>query len=222
MPSATVKVDISGIIQTQQAIQGFTVRMADAAARKAVRAAARPVITQARANIAALPLRESTGLLRSSIGLKVKKYRGKRRARGSTPATTAAGGVSVAIVGPRKGYKRQVVREGRKSRRFNTAAFTKLQETGGIFLLSDKRAASLINAAGRAVWADPVKYAHLIEGGVKPHAQKRGLHPGFGAMPWLERALRQRESEARAIMLRTFQEALVQEAARARQKARAR
>lgn len=198
-----VSVNLSGFEELSRSLSEMTPRMADAAARKAVRAAARPVITQARANLSSLPLDDSTGLLKRSIGVKVKKYKGRSVAptgvgfAGSAKAQRmyAAAGITVAIIGARKGFGTNVVR------------------------------------GGRTDYSDPSKYSHLIEGGVRPHrigkgsSRKRGrgrgaMHPGFHAMPWLEPAIQSRRKECIDIMARVFREAAMQEAARARAKSR--
>lgn len=212
-------VQLKGFRELSDALGELTPRMADAAARKAVRAAAKPVITQARANLAALPLQDSTGLLRRSIGVKVRKYRNRRSvsARSRSEAKIlASGGVTLAVIGPRKGYGQVVQRRIGKYNYRSKASFY----------------APLIFAnAGttRGVYSDPVKYAHLLEGGVRPHAvgkgsslrkgiQRKGQHPGFRAKPWLEPALYTMRNKAQSEMVRVFQEALRQEAARARAK----
>lgn len=208
---SNVRVDISGYKELSSALGELTVRMADAAARKAVRAAARPVITQARANLSAIPFDDSTGLLKRSVGVKVKKYRGRKVAPSGlgfvgsarTQRMYAAAGITMAIIGPRKGFGSYV------NRRYGWDV------EGG--------------TGTRMVYSDPVKYGHLIEGGVAPHhigkgsSRKAGvyrgaMHPGFRGWHWLETAINSKRSECQAIMLRVFRDALAQEAARARSK----
>jgi hypothetical protein len=216
---SNVRLNISGFKELSQALGEMTPRMADAAARKAVRAAARPVVLQARANLAALPLTDSTGLLSRSLGVKVRKYKGRRQpARGfgfvgssKTQRMYAAAGITMAIIGPRKGFGAYV------QRLYGYGA-----AKGVATRVADRQQTKL-------VYSDPVKYAHLIEGGVKPHSIGKGsslkkgrargaIHSGFAAMPWLEPAINSRRNECLAIMQRVFREALAQEAARARSK----
>lgn len=216
-----VRVNIKGIVQTQNALGEITVRMADAAARKAVRAGARPIITQARANLAALPLKDSTGLSSRSIGVKVKKYRTRRPLSfvGSAKAAgmAQAAGTTVAIIGARRSFKEPVQRRAWPSKdgevRFGKGSSVSIG-TGEHM---------------KTAWAVPANYAHLIEKGARPHQIGRGssirrkagrgiMHPGFHAMPWLEPAITARRAEAEAILARVFSEELAREAIRARSK----
>lgn len=216
-----VSVNLTGFEELSRSLAEMTPRMADAAARKAVRAAARPVITQARANLSALPFDDSTGLLKRSIGVKVKKYKGRAVAptgvgfagSAKTQRMYAAAGVTVAIIGARKGFGQYVDRRARYLSRAMVDAPMIFRNSG----------------TTRSVYSDPAKYSHLIEGGVRPHhvgkgsSRRRGrgrgaIHPGFHAMPWLEPAIQSRRQECIGIMTRVFREALMQEAARARAK----
>ena len=196
-----VSVQVAGFDEMRRALGELSTRMVDAAARKAVRAAARPVIVQARANLAALQLKDSTGLLSRSIGVKVKKYKN----RGRYPAQTysaeearaiAASGITVAIVGARRSFVQVVQRKLRY---------------------------------GKYEKAVPANYAHLIEKGVQPHAIGKGssirsrrskgnVHPGFPARPWLEPAIASKREECQRIMAQSFAEDLRAEAARAKAK----
>jgi hypothetical protein len=217
---SNVRLNISGFKELSQALGDMTPRMADAAARKAVRAAARPVVLQARANLAALPLADSTGLLSRSIGVKVKKYKGRGAPRvvgfagsAKTQRMYAAAGITMAIIGPRKGFGTVVQR---------AYGYGLGKGTGISTRLSDRQQV-------KNVYSDPAKYGHLIEGGVRPHAIGKGsrlrkgvargaIHSGFHAMPWLEPAIQSRRNECMAIMARVFREALAAEAHRARSK----
>jgi hypothetical protein len=234
---SNVRLNISGFKELSQALGEMTPRMADAAARKAVRAAARPVVLQARANLAALPLTDSTGLLSRSLGVKVRKYKGRRQpARGfgfvgssKTQRMYAAAGITMAIIGPRKGFGAYVQRRvdfGVKLSAEDVAAKAALARDAAN---TESLSGAGIGDGTRLVYSDPVKYAHLIEGGVRPHRIGKGsslkkgrgkgaMHPGFHAMAWLEPAINSRRNECLAIMQRVFREALAQEAARARAK----
>jgi len=219
---SNVSVKLSGFNELSMSLGEMSIRMSDAAARKAVRAAARPVINQARANLSALPFDDSTGLLKRSIGVKVKKYKGRTGSmRGvtgfagsaKTQRMYAAAGVTVAIIGARKGFGQYVDRRARYLSRAMVDAPMIFRNSG----------------TTRSVYSDPANYSHLIEGGVRPHhvgkgsSRRRGrgrgaIHPGFHAMPWLEPAIQSRRQECIGIMARVFREALMQEAARARAK----
>lgn len=229
MSRASVNVELKGFRELSAGLGDLTTRMGDAATRKAVRAGAKPVVAQAKANLAALPLVDSTGLLRRSVGLQsLKKYRPRRRTgpapRSATEARIQnAGGVFVAKVGARRGFKALVQRRNPYA---SKAALT----------------APLIHAnAGttRGVWSDPANYAHLIELGVRPHPIGKGarlsrigqafstqrlngaIHPGFAAKPWLQPALDAQRGNATEIIAQTFRSALAQEAARLRAKVNA-
>lgn len=195
-----VRVTLTGFDEFRRELPEFTSRMVDAAARKAVRAAAKPIIAQARANVAALNLKESTGLLRQSIGVKVKKYRARGAALGfqGTPGAAriaARAGTTVAIIGPRHGYK-TMVRRGGRSVFSNPAKYAHLIE-GGVA-------------------------PHFIgKGSQRVRGSRRstgGMHPGFPAKPFMEVALLARRAEAQRILASSFAESLRQEAARARAK----
>lgn len=59
-----------------------------------------------------------------------------------------------------------------------------------------------VEVAGRTMFRWPVKYAHLVEHGTRPHAQPRNRrysrsgHPGSTAKPFLEPAFESKHSEA--------------------------
>lgn len=85
-------------------------------------------------------------------------------------------------------------------------------------------------SSGRQIWRDPVKYAHLIEFGTRPHSlgkgdkiarkdgrrskvqQSRGArrHPGTRANPFLRPALDKNRRNSREIMKRVLREHLKQ------------
>jgi len=104
-------------------------------------------------------------LLKKSLGRKVKVY---------------PSGVAVAVVGPRKGFRQEVVRDGRE------------------------------------VLSDPIRYAHLVEGGTRPHGYKTrgGRHPGAKARPFLKPSLDSTKSTVKKVIANTIAEGL-QEAANA-------
>jgi len=213
-----MSVNLRGFKELSQGLSDLTPRMADAAARKAVRKAAAPVIAQARANLAALPLVDSTGLLRRSIGLKVKKY--SRRISGFAGSAkaariAAAGGVTVAIIGARRSYSATVMRRSSFIRGRGSAVASVVSDRGRTYL--------------KPVVSRPANYAHLIEGGVRPHYTGKGastrkgiakgnMHPGFLAMPWLNPALNSKRKESERIMVESFASDLRAEAARVRAK----
>jgi HK97 gp10 family phage protein len=139
--------------------------------RKAVRKPGRLIANAARRKIR----HEETGLLKKSLGVYVKLYKGSWTA--------------VAIVGPRKsviGSKGEVY----PSRRSNK------------------------------VW--PVKYAHLVEGGTKPHDNPpfqrwgtgkwvhmpRGRHPGAKPKPFMEPAFDENHRRASDLLRATLRKEL--------------
>lgn len=94
--------------------------------RQGVAKAARAVAREARAQA-----RQESGLLKQSIGIKVKTYRNT--------------GITVAVIGPRVGFKRIVFRP------------------------------SSLWGKGRDVLSDPTKYAHLVEKGTGPSPARGGM-----------------------------------------------
>jgi len=212
-----ISVHLGGFEEMRRELGKLSTRMVDAAARKAVRRAARPVVLQARANLAALALKDSTGLLSRSIGVKVKKYKGSRRPVRTYSAeearALAASGVTVAIVGARRSFVQTVLRRSS-------------------FIRGSRQAvASVVETREylKPVSSVPANYAHLIEGGVRPHTTGKGSslrsgksggvrHPGFAAKPWLNPAIDAKREESRRIMAESFAEDLRAEAARVRAK----
>lgn len=213
-----VTVNLRGFVEAREALGELTVRMADAAARKAVRAAAKPVVAQARANLAGLGLKDSSGLLSRSIGLKVKKYRGRSLPAGFVGSAKSAriamaGGKTVAIIGARRSFAQIVNRRSSFVRGRKGAVASVIADKGKTYL--------------KPVFSRPANYAHLIEKGVRPHATGKGAsirkgvtrgnrHPGFRARPWLVTAINSKRPECERIMTRTFQDELRNESARAR------
>ncbi len=104
-------------------------------------------------------------------------------------------GVVFGVVGPRTGYK---AARGAKGVKQQTAIGLKYEQAG----------------------RDPTKYAHLIEGGVRPHATGRGSklarlrkkggmsqavqggrqHPGFAARPFLRPAYERNKARIEEVM----------------------
>jgi HK97 gp10 family phage protein len=142
--------------------------------KKAMGEAGKIILKEAKGGIP----RES-GLLKKSMGRKVKVYRGS--------------GAVVAIVGPRTGFVQIVDVKG----------------LGGI---------------RHSVLRDPTKYAHLVEGGTKPHSlQKRGgggqrrgpqTHPGARPHPFLGRAIKYNEGRIVDAVSETITAGLDAEAAK--------
>lgn len=96
-----------------------------------------------------------TGLLYKSIGHRMWTAKTGQWAVGAT-------------IGPRKGFATMVKRgDGKKSKSLTKAAIAKVVAGGGGFQRSE--------------YADPVKYAHLVERGVRAH----GKHPGVEGRPFM-------------------------------------
>lgn len=83
------KVEITGLADVFQRLRGVERKVRTKILRQAVQGAGRLILKAARAKVAV-----RTGLLRKSLGVKVKVYR--------------KSGVAVAVVGPRTGFKRTV------------------------------------------------------------------------------------------------------------------
>ena len=103
--------------------------------RQALGKAAKPILKNARARV---PV--ESGLLKKSLGVKTKTYR--------------RSGVSIAVIGPRKGFKTKV---------------------GGV----KTRVGSAKGDETRQV-RNPAKYAHLVELGTEHSAAKPFLEPALG------------------------------------------
>lgn len=66
------------------------------------------------------------------------------------------------------------------------------------------------------VWADPVRYAHLVELGTRPHRQRGGQHPGSMPRPFLTPAATQQATAIRAAMASAINEGLAKAVAQGR------
>jgi len=95
-----------------------------------------------------------TGLLAKSIGFRVTSPRGRPD-------------VMIGVIGPRKGFGTLVTRKGKA---LTKKGIAKAVASGGGFR--------------RSQFVDPVRYAHLVEGGRKARAGD----PGVRARPWLGHA----------------------------------
>lgn len=90
----TIRSKVTGLEPLLRALDAAGKNLKKKGTRKAVGAAGKIILKAAKSRV-----RRVSGLLARSLGRKVKVYRGS--------------GVAVAIVGPRKGYKQEVVRDGR-------------------------------------------------------------------------------------------------------------
>lgn len=86
--SAALSINVNGEREIVRALRKLDDRLVRRVMRKAVRAGANPIVRTARQNVP-----RSTGLLRKSLGTKVKTYNN---------------GTIVAIIGPRTGFKQLV------------------------------------------------------------------------------------------------------------------
>lgn len=86
---------IEGLADVLRALDGVGKKVRKKALRKAVTKAARTVLWAAKATV-----KKKTGLLRRSLGQRIKVYR--------------ESGAVVGIVGPRTGFKQEVTRDGKK------------------------------------------------------------------------------------------------------------
>lgn len=113
-----------------------------------------------------------TGLLRKSLGKKVKVY---------------PSGVAVCVIGPRKGFKREVI-----------------QTAKGVALFSAKKHA---DEDGERSFRDPRFYAHLVELGF--------THPGGKQVParsFLRSSFVEKKAEVRARMIEVIKAGIAAEA----------
>ncbi len=90
----TIKAKIDGLQPLLRTLAEAGKNVQKKGTRKAVGAAGKIILKAAKTRV-----RRKSGLLARSLGRKVKVYRGS--------------GVAVAVVGPRKGFKMEVVRDGR-------------------------------------------------------------------------------------------------------------
>jgi HK97 gp10 family phage protein len=138
-----IKARITGLEQIRQRLSMLAVAMQKRILRKAIAAAARVVLREAK-----LLCPAESGLLRKSLGYTVKVYRG--------------GAVVVAIIGPRMGFKREVV-IGNK----------------GAAIMGTKKAEKILAGGGDIETRNPVKYAHFAELGSKHQAARPFLRPAL-------------------------------------------
>lgn len=139
-----IKAKVDGLQEITRVLEELDGKLRKKVLRKAVSAAGSLMLKRAKQLAPA-----ETKLLRKSLGRKVKVY---------------SSGVAVAIVGPRKGYRQQILRKKGKWR------------------------AAPPPPSG---YADPTKYGHLVELGTQPHTlKKRGIsHPGSPAVGFLRNAV---------------------------------
>lgn len=134
-----------------------------------------------------------TGLLRKSLGKVVKTY---------------GNGKVLGVVGPRHGFAvtgGQLQGSGRRQKLVATRATRK-----GNRVIKLRAAQSITSklTRGKKIRLDPTFYAHLVEGGAKPHRIGKGsrrrqgrqsgkLHPGAKAKPFLGPAWRRTDRQVR-------------------------
>lgn len=129
--SVEIRVDMLGAKDLQRMLVGWKPAAMRRIVRPGVDKSSRVVSRAAKARVSV-----ETGLLKRSIGVRVRTY---------------PSGNVVGVVGPRKGFKRPIIR---------TRATGKGQAKG--------------TAGIRLVYRDPTKYAHLVEGGTRAHALGKG------------------------------------------------
>lgn len=95
MAGMQIRGRVEGLEEAVKALEGVDKKVRRKAIRKAVGEAGKIVLKSAKSDV-----RKKTGLLRKSLGRKVKVYRGS--------------GVAAAIVGPRGGFKGAVTRDGKE------------------------------------------------------------------------------------------------------------
>lgn len=102
---------VGGLEETIKRLDGLKRRVKNTILRKAMRRATAIVLKAARGNCP-----KDTGLLRKSLGSKVKAYR--------------QSGVVVGLVGPRKGFKQEVTRKGGGKMQADPVRYAHLVEFG--------------------------------------------------------------------------------------------
>lgn len=106
-----IKGRVEGLEEVLKALDAVDKKIRRKAIRQAVGAAGKIVLAAAKQKVP-----KNSGLLRKSLGRKVKVYRGS--------------GVAVAIVGPRAGFRQQVSRDGRRPVLSDPAKYAHLVEGG--------------------------------------------------------------------------------------------
>lgn len=164
-----IKVRIRGLEQTLRALDGVKRGVRNRVIRAAVNAASTPVLKEIKSRVP-----KETGLLRRSIGRKM--WTAKRT------------GTVIAIIGPRRKFRQQVI--AKKGWRKG-----KIRHSDSTF-------------------SDPTKYAHLVEYGVDPHFMpKRGaVHPGAAPQPFVRPGWLATKGIAEAIIRKRIEEGVHSEA----------
>lgn len=177
--------NIKGIVLTgdkelEKKLLGLEKKVYNRVVRGATERSMRPVRDSAKQRALAI---KDTGLLAKSIGVKTKSYPRKR--------------VVVSLVGPRKGFKREVTRTT---------------------TLPDGREVT------KKMLANPANYAHLVEFGTQAHSLGGGsqirdglqfpgaIHPGTVARPFLRPAFDEKEMQILSIYRRELAAGVIREA----------
>jgi HK97 gp10 family phage protein len=195
-----IGMSFDGLPETRFAFETFKGSVQKKLTRMAMSAAVRVVAKEAKR----LAPRDS-GLLKESIGSKSKTY---------------DSGVTVGIVGPRRGFRRTVDRRAWQS--------------GERALASGKR--QVVYKTLKRI-ADPANYAHLVEYGTKPHTlgggsslrakgtlaagQYGATHPGTTGQRFMARSWENKKGEAMAKFNQTLAAGVRRELDRLSSKARA-
>lgn len=171
---------LQGDKELERKLLGLEKKVFNKVIRGATERSMRPVRDEAKKRATDL---KDTGLLAKSLGIKTKAYPRKRKV--------------ISLVGPRKGFKRQVKRT---------------------ITLPDGR------VMHKTEMANPVNYAHLVEFGTQAHSLGAGsnirkglqfpgaVHPGTQARPFLRPAFDSKESQILSIYRRQLWEGLIREA----------
>lgn len=153
-----IKIDTLGLKALDRQLKALPDAVLMKVVRPAVSKAMTPVLTDARRRATEI---KDTGLLAKSLGRKTKTYRKSM--------------IVVHLIGPRSGFKREVVRHSTLP---NGKVITKRE------------------------MADPAHYAHLVELGTAPHGLgglTGGQHPGTKAQPFMRPAFDANENTVLSI-----------------------
>lgn len=172
--------EVQGAAEVVRRLEGVGRAVRKKLLKAAVNAASRPAL---RAMKGLAPVGE-TGLLRASLGRKVKVYRGS--------------GVAVAIVGPRTGWA------GKGEKRRRTALGLKLEAAGA----QPTRYGHLVEKGTRPHALGKGSHVFRADRAKKGESQHGAMHPGARPHPFVAPALQQSQAPALEAMTQIVDEGI--------------
>lgn len=156
-----IKAQMTGVAEVMASLKALDGKMRKKILQKALRAAVKPVVkaAQAKCPVDPDPRLIERGLLKKSLGLKMRVYKD--------------GSVVLAVVGARKNFKRRV-----KATSTQIAAIA-ATITGTGRARQRAIAKALKSDRGQAGYQDPSKIAHLVEFGTVRAKAKPFLRPAW-------------------------------------------